>query len=160
MIDKLVPDLFSFDLTGLASESVLEEVRLIRNAGRTNMTDNTEEISTEAQASWWEKMRKLPAADFRLFSFFLPTVPNIVGYSVLSRRNESLYISLAVHPSWRGRGFGSHIYRKTVAETSEPVYAVILKTNIASITAAKNAGFTPVEGGDDGRLLLLKRSSL
>lgn len=143
-----------------AISSAIEIVRRIRNEGRQWMTENSEEISPEEQRTWWEKSSQLSDSDFRLclftgyvtFSGMLSQkthkASNFVGYGMLTRREDVLHISLAVDQRYRNQGYGAKIYDNMCSSIDEPVNAVILKNNIASIRAAVKAGFRFVEDGD------------
>lgn len=132
----------------IIQEHVLEEIRRIRNVGRQWMTENSNEITAEQQVEWWSSMSQMPKKDFRFFIFVIDGGP-ILGYGMLSRRqNNILHISLAVAPEEQGKGHGTYIYDTVASKADEPVNAVILKNNIASIKAAEKAGFRFVEEGD------------
>ncbi len=134
----------------------LEIVRLIRNSGRQWMTENTNAISSTEQKKWWANR----SDDLKMFVYWLKSSDQQkmhVGYGLLSRRDDSkLYVSLAVMEPMRGKGIGVQIYSDLVERVNEPVYAVILKNNIASIKAAEKAAFKFQEDGD--KTLLYVRS--
>ncbi len=116
------------------------------------MTEDKSEITAEQQREWWERSSKLPRNDFDLAVYWplsgrLDT--EVVGYGMLTRRDGLLYVSLAVDPEYRGRGYGSDIYSATFNGVNESVYAAIYENNIASIKAAEKAGFKFLEKRDN-----------
>jgi len=141
-------------------DSELQEIRRIRNLGRQWMTDNTQEISEEEQRAWWKRMQLVKSEDFLLYAYRTAIWGPIVGYGMVMRREGLLHISLAVSPEYRGRGYGSAIYSdmfNCASIDDESVYAVILKSNTASIKAAEKAGFRFVEDGDKTVLYVRSR---
>jgi RimJ/RimL family protein N-acetyltransferase len=112
-----------------------ESVRHIRNAGREWMTD-THEVTTEMQEAF-------RASRPRLLIYRMGDV--IVGYGMVTRRGEHLWVSLAVRPDYQGQGIGTHIYfDQRKRWTDDAVYAACRPTNAASIRAAEKAGYVLV----------------
>lgn len=152
--------MIKFDVRDIEDAIVLETVRRIRNEGRQWMTENSEEISPEEQLVWWKKSNQLSRNDFQLHVFINQVTfsgmlsqkayksSNVIGYGMLTRREGALHISLAVDQRYRNQGYGAKIYDNMCSSIDEPVNAVILKNNIASIRAAVKAGFRFVEDGD------------
>jgi GNAT superfamily N-acetyltransferase len=124
-----------------------EAIRLIRNAGRQWMED-TDEISPETQ-----ELFRLTHP--RVLAYRVGGV--IVGYGMVTRRLDGcLYVSLAVHPDYQGKGVGTHIYwDQRKRWTVDPVYARCRATNVASIRAAQTAGYvTEPEMSDENWVVL------
>lgn len=126
----------------------LDAMRVIRNFGRDQMTEDTNEISAAQQEVWCSSVRNLPPQDFRLVLGYeeLPLsatslTSQVVAYGMLTRRPHGLAVSLAVAPGYQGQGYGTSIYWRLANETHEPVFATILKTNLASIRAAEKAKY-------------------
>ncbi len=126
-------------VSSLATDADIEVVRVIRNAGRQWMTEDTSEVSTEQQRNWWQVARW--AADTKLVVYREKRNPRIIGYGLISRRNGGLVVSLAVAPEHQGVGYGTEIYRDLASRASEPVMAKIRADNKASIRAVEKAGY-------------------
>lgn len=142
-----------------ANDFEVQEVRRIRNLGREWMTDNAQEIDEVEQRSWWKRMQFLSGEDFLLYVYRTAVAGPIVGYGMSTRREEQLYISLAVDPAYHGRGYGTAIYAdmfSCAGKDEESMFAVILKNNIASIRAAEKAGFK--FHTDDGKTVTYVRA--
>lgn len=117
----------------------VERVRVIRNAGRQWMTRNTDEITPEQQGTWWQREGR----NHRLYLFTADGVD--VGFGMCRVVDGREWITLAVHPDHRGRGYGTWIYR---ALGSPGLCAEIRKDNEASRRAALRAGYVLEDSTD------------
>jgi len=136
------------------SEEEVEALRRIRNLGRMFMTGTQVEISPREQLKWWREQRKVIGKDFLPIIYRRRDDAEIVGYGILNRKSEGLYISLAVAPAHRGFGYGTSIYYDMHERAGEAVYAVVLQTNLASLSAARKAGYTVIGKFFDGIILV------
>lgn len=125
-----------------------EVVRNLRNLGREWFADN-HLITKDEQATWWASMRALSRKDFTCMVLAVPKPPctdpirtgTVVGYGMLTRRDDRLWVSLVVSAGSRGLGWGRRIYEDLRRSAQEPIFAAIRHDNIASRRAAEGAGF-------------------
>lgn len=117
-----------------------ECVRQLRNAGREWMTNDTHEITPEEQQNWWSHINPTQV------HLWLYDNENTVGFGMLRWEDNRWWLTLAVHPLWRGKGFGTSIYQHLRQQTPE-VWCRILENNIASLKAAQHAGFQIITTG-------------
>lgn len=108
----------------------------IRNAGRSWFEDDSI-IGEDQQREWFVHVMQLPATAFFCYVLGDP----VVAFGYCRRREDRLWVSLAVDPSSAGRGIGSQVYAVLAAETSEPVFASIRRDNTRSRRAAELAGY-------------------
>jgi GNAT superfamily N-acetyltransferase len=125
-----------------------EAIRFIRNAGRQWMED-TDEITPEQQEIF--RLTQPRVLVYRVRGV-------IVGYGMVTRRPDGcLYVSLAVHPDYQGKGVGTHIYfDQRKRWTVDPVYARCRATNGASIRAATTAGYVHEPDMSDENWIVLR----
>ncbi len=115
-------------------------VRRIRNTGYESLFDQTW-ISVAAQRRWWNQR----SADDRLWLITQHDSEADIGFMYLrptGERSNRWYITLVVLPNWRGRGYGTAIYR--LAPRLVPhgkVLAAMWSGNVASRAAAEAAGY-------------------
>lgn len=120
----------------------VEILRVLRNAGREWFGDS-KEISSDEQTAWW-------AANKGSLRCLLVGVPP-VGYGMIRWRDGRSWVSLAVDPVVRGQGWGQRIYQlladlARIEDTQ--IFAAIRIDNVASLTAARRAGYRLATGVD------------
>jgi RimJ/RimL family protein N-acetyltransferase len=114
------------------TEADIDRVLELRNQGRV-WFGAVAPITREQHHSWWAEQRPL---------CILVGEP-AVGYGMLRRREERLWVALVVDEDSRGQGIGTEIYKLLVELVTEPIYAAIHIDNGASGRAAIKAGFVP-----------------
>lgn len=117
----------------------------IRNAGREWFTRDTGKVSPDSQGQWWQR--------FRGRAFVYEDAEGvIVGYGLISPDG---WVSLAVHPDHRRRGYGTAIYADLAARGG--LRAEVRPDNMASLMAAIKAGFRNAGEGRGVVILTAKR---
>lgn len=122
----------------------VEEMRIIRNAGREWMTHDTSEISPQQQARWWAE--RDPE---RVQAWLALHGHEVLGYGLLTVRQGACWASLAVALDERGKGIGTAIYRHLIEQCpADRLYIETRYDNEPSIRAAQRAGFEWTVGFD------------
>lgn len=115
----------------------IETLRALRNAGREWLTHDTREISPEQQAQWWAARNP-----DHILAYLFSVDGHDAGAGVLSQRTAGRWwITVLVHPEYRGQGIGAAIFRMLACAAPGDVYAEIRRDNAASIKAAQRAGY-------------------
>jgi hypothetical protein len=130
--------------------STLDEVmqlRMLRNECAPFMTHHRAEITEAQQLVWWQSVSG--SADWKVWLVYRRDFPAAIGFLLL-RRGAVLedpdiarwYVTIGLAASERRKGYGQWLYRASRSLTGgEPVNALILRTNEASIKAAVRAGY-------------------
>lgn len=100
----------------------------IRNAGRSGFSHDTAEITPEQQMAWW-----MANADTVRAWLFEDPAGDVVGYGLLRPTEDGRWTnSVAVRPSYRGRGYGTAITRYLAHHTPGPLRATTRRDNPAA----------------------------
>lgn len=132
-------------LSLVLSAADVERVRVLRNTGREQMTNDTREITQQAQQDWWSTID-----NSRVLIWLCYDGATEVGFGMirmLHARTPSpnWYVTLVVAPEHHGKGYGTAIYRAMLERAPDGrLFAEILHRNEKSIRAAKAAGFQEI----------------
>lgn len=136
-------------------EEDAEIVRQIRNLGREQMTNDPREITPEQQAAWWA------ARDPEACRVWIAAMGQMaVGFGMLRLAHGRWWATLAVRPEFRGRGFGTDLYRHLLAECPGDLWIEVRADNMPSLNSARRAGFGDTIEGNLGVLRLVARKAL
>lgn len=134
-----------------------QHIRKLRNAVRNFMTSDRSIISEEQQFSFYRLTYAGQDRDHVDIYMHYSQWGSFVGYSLLTRRGDKWYGTLAVDEEFRGQGYGTAIYKHMQA-CAEEIWLEIYSDNRASFISASKAGFT-IDGLNDGRLIMVWRKS-
>jgi len=104
-------------------------MREIRNLGRAGFTSDGSEITPEQQNAFWEKNQDTMIA----FVYYEHNTARPVAYAAVLLREGKYWSTNAVHPDFRGRGYGKAVLYHVVMACPRDVWAMALRTNTASI---------------------------
>lgn len=84
----------------------IELIRIIRNAGRTTLSHDTQEITVEQQKQYWISNKD----NIKAWLYDCPEDDEVaVAVGSLQRRNGKLWAFVAVDTYWQGRGYSKEI---------------------------------------------------
>lgn len=152
---------------GLRAEkiSTLDDVmqlRVLRNECRHQMTTMRDEITEAQQLLWWQNVSNNPS-EWKVWLVYRRDFPAAIGFMLLRRGlmgvgpHARWYITLGLTAAERGKGFGTWLYGAARSlSDGDPVHALILESNAASIKAAARAGYALGDwAGDPGTIKMI-----
>lgn len=143
-----------------SSPKDIETVRMIRNQNRMFMTNNTCEISVDAQNVWWDNLDK---KDTWLYLVEVGAHGVIVydcGYGMVRFEDGVALLSAALGESCRGIGLGEKTFRFLIEEAltrTNDIRLEVLGTNTVAHTLYKKLGFKEYERRDGVIFMKLER---
>lgn len=152
---------------GLRAQKVssLDEVmqlRALRNECATLMTFRRTPITEAEQLVWWQNVSGSP--DWKIWLVYRRDHDPAIGFMMLrhglmdERPDARWYITLGLTAAERGKGFGTWLYGAARSLAGgQPVHALILQVNEASIKAAAKAGYKlePWHGSEPGTIKMV-----
>lgn len=125
----------------------VETLRLIRNEVRSFMTGSNAFISASEQLEWWER------APRTAFLYFVDGVA--AGYGNLRREGEKTWLTGALLPDYRGKGYGRELFTHLLAARPDGTVPALeaWRWNEKALGLYESLGFRIVGHGEYTMLL-------
>ncbi len=111
----------------VTSERHIECLRVLRNSGREWFLNDTSEITSEQQTSWWERNSN------SVIAYLFYEGDSLVGYCMVRHEHGKWWDSIVVSPDFRGRGYGKRMLRYVVSLVGGPVWSKVRSDNVPSL---------------------------
>ncbi len=126
-------------------------MRAIRNSAREYMTHNTAHIGLIQQAMWFYQVYS-PAYRRKEMLGYVLYVPQPVAYGLVRKEYGRWWVSGAVVPEARGRGYGGHLFAGLTAAANyfaDTVWLEVRRTNLTALNVYRRLGYEIVGTRDD-----------
>lgn len=127
----------------------VELLRQLRNKCVGTFVNYNEAITEKQQWLWWR-------SEPDVYPWLYRSLVNddLLGFGMLARKDEALWLTLGVVPEHRGQGWGTIITtHQRLQGAGEPVYSKILLSNLAALHAHVPAYWHEVQRNDSTLIL-------
>lgn len=129
-------------------EQQLEQVRVLRNSVRSNMTRNKKIISSKDQIKWFNSLDEYTKV-YVLIECAYGAVFQFIGYGIVSYNKDYTESNLTgvIDDSYRGKGYGRKLFSMLIDESKQKCSKVkleVLETNFVARNLYKSLGFEEV----------------
>lgn len=127
----------------VTTENEAEILRMVRNACRTFMTRNTEEISPEQQREWFKKSYKKYEL-YLVYAIEHGVVILEAGYGLIHLNEDEYLLSGGLLPSYRDKGLGTNLFKFLIDNCNKqlPIRLEVLKSNLRALKTYERLNFT------------------